>query len=181
MTATIGLCQTLRDSFSARGRVCYLLSRGMTHDSGDLGTLQNTPAKFTQPWGDAGEMCPNDKEGGGTTPASLWQALQTATTLPTPAIYSSMYMVIQKWGIGDTVSQGGDLAWQKGVEGEKTKITQFQEMVGALQGFKTYLFMKKGSAFCTVIHLPMKFMALNEATQHLQGCFIAFIGDCMLT
>ncbi len=67
------------------------------------------------------------------------------------------------------------------MEGGKTKITQFQEMFGALKEFKTYLFMKKGSVFCTVIHLPMKFMALNEATQHLQGCFIGFIGDRKLT
>jgi hypothetical protein len=67
------------------------------------------------------------------------------------------------------------------VEGDNTKITQFQEMVGALQEFKTYLFMKKGSAFCTIIHSPTKFMALNKAMQHLQGHFIGFIGDCMLT
>jgi hypothetical protein len=40
--------------------------------------------------------------------------------------------------------------------------------------------MKKGSAFCTIIHSPTKFMALNEATQHLQGCFIGFIGNCTL-
>jgi hypothetical protein len=39
-----------------------------------------------------------------------------------------------------------------------------------------YLFMKKGSAFCTIIHLPTMFMALNKATQHLQGHFIGFIG-----
>ncbi len=41
--------------------------------------------------------------------------------------------------------------------------------------------MKKGSALCTIIHSPTKFMALNKATQHLQGRFIGFIGDCMLT
>jgi hypothetical protein len=52
--------------------------------------------------------------------------------------------------------------------GRKTKITQFQEMVRALQEFKTYLFMKKGSVFCTVIHSPMKLMALNKDTKHLQ-------------
>jgi hypothetical protein len=44
-----------------------------------------------------------------------------------------------------------------------------------------YLFMKKGSAFCTIIHSPAMFMALNEPTQHLQGRFIGFIGYLTLT
>ncbi len=71
-----------------------------------------------------------------------------------------------------TKAQVRELEWQKGVGGDKTKITQFQEVAGALQEFKTYLF-----AFCTVVHSPMKFMAILEATQHLQGRFIGFIGD----
>jgi hypothetical protein len=62
--------------------------------------------------------------------------------------------------------------------GQKTKISQFQEVAGALQEFKTYLFIKPGSAFCTVVHSSMKFMAISEATQHLQGRFIVFIKDC---
>jgi hypothetical protein len=66
-------------------------------------------------------------------------------------------------GTGDIGSQGRELVWQRGVEGDKTKINQFQKMIGPLQEFKTHLFMKKGSAFCTIIHSPMKFMALNEA------------------
>jgi hypothetical protein len=65
-----------------------------------------------------------------------------------------------------------------GVGGKKTKISQFQEVAGALQEkFKTYLFIKPGSAFCTVVHSPMKFMAISKATHHLQGRFIGFIGD----
>jgi hypothetical protein len=56
-------------------------------------------------------------------------------------------------------------------------IKQFQEVAGAIQDFKTYLFLKKGSIFCTVMHSPMKFVALSDATQHLQGQFIGFVGD----
>jgi hypothetical protein len=41
--------------------------------------------------------------------------------------------------------------------------------------------MKMGSAFFTIIHSPTTFMALNKATQHLQGRFIGFIGYLMLT
>jgi hypothetical protein len=111
---------------------------------------------------------PMDNEGRGTTPAPPGQATQFTTRVLTPP-YSGMSAAIQKWGIRDTVSQGQELAWQRGVEGDKTKITQFQEMVGALQEFKTYLFMKKGSAFCTIMHSPTKFMALNEATQGLHA------------
>jgi hypothetical protein len=40
--------------------------------------------------------------------------------------------------------------------------------------------MKKGSTFCTGLHSLMKFVALSDATQHLQGCFIGFVGDCTL-
>ncbi len=74
-----------------------------------------------------------------------------------------------------------ELLLQKRVEGNSAKIKQFQEVVGALQDFKTYLFIKKGSVFCMIMHLPMKFVALSDATQHLQGRFISFVGDRMLT
>jgi hypothetical protein len=40
-----------------------------------------------------------------------------------------------------------------------------------------YLFIKPRSVFCTIAHSPMKFMAIPEATRHLQGRFIGFIGD----
>jgi hypothetical protein len=32
-----------------------------------------------------------------------------------------------------------------------------------------------------IVHSPMKFVALNDATQHLQGRFIGFVGDQTLT
>ncbi len=74
-----------------------------------------------------------------------------------------------------------ELLWQKRVEGNSTKIKQFQEVAGALQDFKTYLFLKKRCIFCTVMHSPMTFVALSDATQHLQGRFIGFVRDQMLT
>jgi hypothetical protein len=88
-----------------------------------------------------------------------------------------MATVIAKWGIGDATSQVRELLWQKRVEGNSAKIKQFQEVAGALQDFKTYLFHKRGSIFCTVMHLPMKFVVLSDATQHLQGQFIGFVMD----
>jgi hypothetical protein len=57
------------------------------------------------------------------------------------------------------------------------KIKQFQEVVGGLQDFWTYLFMKPGSAFVIVLHLPMKFVAISEAILHLQGWYVGFVGD----
>jgi hypothetical protein len=74
-----------------------------------------------------------------------------------------------------------ELRWQKGVAGKRTKITQFQDVVGALQEFKTYLFMKPGSAFCTIVNSPMKCMAITKATKHLQGRLIGYIGDCTVS
>jgi hypothetical protein len=60
-------------------------------------------------------------------------------------------------------------------------MKQFQDMVGALQDFKTYLLLKPGSVFVTVVHSSMKFVAINKETQHLQGRFIGFVGDWCIT
>jgi hypothetical protein len=92
-----------------------------------------------------------------------------------------MAAAIEKWGIGDATTQANELRWQQGVGGDKNKIEQFCDVVGALQDFKTYLFMKPGSAFCTVVHSPMKFVAITAAIQQLQGCIIGFVGDLTLT
>jgi hypothetical protein len=40
--------------------------------------------------------------------------------------------------------------------------------------------MKAGSAFVTVMHLPMKFVAISKAPQLLQARFIGFVGDRMI-
>jgi hypothetical protein len=63
------------------------------------------------------------------------------------------------------------------------KIKQFQEVVGGLQDFRTYLLMKPGSAFVKILHspMPMKFVAISEATQHLQGRYVCFVGECTAT
>jgi hypothetical protein len=79
-------------------------------------------------------------------------------------------------GVADTQAQ-----LQKFVNGNTAKIKQFQEVPGALQEFKTYLFIKKGSTNCTVLHSPLKFVAIRDATQHLQGGFIGFVGDWTLS
>ncbi len=70
-----------------------------------------------------------------------------------------------------------DLKRQKKVDGDAQKISQFKKVVGGLQDFCTYLFMKPGSAFVTVLHSPMKFVGISKAMQHLQGRFVGFVGD----
>jgi hypothetical protein len=97
------------------------------------------------------------------------------------SVYSGMATAIKKWGIGDTQSPTSKLRWHQGVGGDKVKSEQFCEMVGALQEFKTYLFIKPNSAFCTVIHSPLKFVAITKATQQLQGQIIGFVGGRTIT
>ena len=70
-----------------------------------------------------------------------------------------------------------DLLWQRSVGEERAKITQWKEIMGNLQDFKAYLFVKQESSFATVMHLPMKFAAISAATSHLQGRIIGFVGD----
>ena len=93
------------------------------------------------------------------------------------AQYSGFDKAIKKWGLGTKASTSRDLKWQREMDGDAQKITQFKEVVGGLQDFRTYLFMKPGSAFVTVMHSPMKFVAISDATQHLQGRYIGFVGD----
>ncbi len=101
-------------------------------------------------------------------------ALATATgTSP----YSGFNDAIQKWGMGTKASIARDLKWQRDVDGNPQKTTRFKEVIGGLQDFRTYLFMKPGSAFVMVMHSPMKFVVISKATQHLQGRFIGFVED----
>jgi hypothetical protein len=78
-------------------------------------------------------------------------ALATATGTTT---YSGFNNAIQKWGIGTEASIARDLKWQCDVDGKALKATQFKEVVGGLQDFRTYLFMKPRSAFVTVCTPP---------------------------
>ncbi len=104
----------------------------------------------------------------------------TAPVVPSKGVYSGMTTAVKKLGIGNKNTQT-KLHWQQEVGGDKTKIEQVREVAGALQEFKAYPFIKPGSAFCTVIHSPLKFVAVTNATQQLQKQIIGFVGDRTLT
>jgi hypothetical protein len=95
--------------------------------------------------------------------------------------YLGFNEALTKWGVGIEASITRNLKWQKDVNGNTQKIKQFQDVVRGLQDFLTYLFIKPGNAFVTVLHSPMKFIAISKATQHLQGRFVGFVGDRMAT
>jgi hypothetical protein len=69
----------------------------------------------------------------------------------------------------------------KAVDRDTSKIKVFQDTTGGLKELKTYLLINKGSTYCSVLHSPMKLMAISKAMQHLQGRFISFVGDCTVT
>jgi hypothetical protein len=151
-----------------------------TFSLGGGGTPQGPPTNIPQYWGEGDNSVATTQKGlaaGGSYLAPPQQAM----LMTTGGTYSGMTMAIHKWGIGDAKTQAQELRWQQGMGGDKNKIEQFCEVAGALQAFKTYLFMKPGSAFCTVVHLSMKFLflAITEATQQLQGhlIVIGFVGD----
>ena len=101
-----------------------------------------------------------------------------AQTVPGPTgPYSGFKEVLKRWGPSGDTTAVRDLKRQWDINGNTQKIKQFQEVVGGLQDFRTYLLMKPGSAFVTVLHSPMKFVAISEATQHLQGRYVGFAGD----
>ncbi len=91
--------------------------------------------------------------------------------------YSGFEKALKWWGPSGDTTTARDLKWQRDVNGDTQKIKQFQEVVGGLQDFWTYLLMKPGSAFVTVLHSPTKFVAISEATQHLQGRYVGLVGD----
>ncbi len=94
-----------------------------------------------------------------------------------PLQYLGFDNAIKKWGTGTEVSIARDLKWQRDMDGDPQKTAQFKEVVGGLQDLRTYLYMKPGSAFVTVLHSRMNFVAISEVTQHLQGRYIGFVGD----
>ena len=95
--------------------------------------------------------------------------------------YSGMVAATKKGGLGTQANIIQDLLWQRSVGGDTAKIAQWKEIMGNLQDFKAYLFVKQGSSFTTVMHSPMKFAAISVATGHLQGRIIGFVGDRTLT
>ena len=111
----------------------------------------------------------------GVQPQPRGHQVQTPTRPNKP--YSGFDEAIRRWGPSSERDAPRDLKWQRDINGDTQKIKQFQEVVGGLQDFRTYLLMKPGSAFVTVLHSPMKFVAISEATQHLQGRYVGFVGD----
>ncbi len=74
------------------------------------------------------------------------------------------------------------LKWQRDIAGDTQKIKQFQEVVVGLQDFRMYLLVHQArERICDNPPFPMTFMAIRKATQHLQGHFVSFVGDCMVT
>jgi hypothetical protein len=48
-----------------------------------------------------------------------------------------MAAAIKKWGVGTSTLQVQELTWQTIVGRDRGKITQFQEVAGAIQEFKS--------------------------------------------
>jgi hypothetical protein len=103
--------------------------------------------------------------------------VQTATEPIKP--YSGFDEALKRWGPSGDITATWDLKWQRDVNGDMQKIKQFQEVVGGLQDFRTYLLMKPGSAFVKILHspMPMKFVAISSSgnaqprmTQHQSSC-----------
>jgi hypothetical protein len=129
-----------------------------------------------------GEERTNPPPGGQWTNQDRGAPTREGTVQPQPAAantpaYSGFAAAIKWWGTGTYKENRSELKWQADVGGEVPKMKLFQETMGALQDFCTYLFIKPGSAFVTVLHSPIKFAALTKGTQHLQGRVIGFVGD----
>ena len=88
-----------------------------------------------------------------------------------------MAAATQKGGLGTPTTIIQELTWQRSVGGDPTKINLWKDVMGGLQEFKAYMFVKQGSCFAMMVHLPMKFAAISPATGHLQGLIIGFVGD----
>jgi hypothetical protein len=135
----------------------------------------NTPARDGEAGGLPAETTPTIVPPGGmganaTTAHPMSQAQHGETTMATTAQimpYWGFNKALKNWGTGNEASIAWDLKWQKEVNSNAQTIKQLQDVVGGLQDFRTYLSIKLGSAYVTVLHLPMKFVAISEATQHL--------------
>ena len=125
--------------------------------------------------------------GAGNSPTQAQEGLQPTNggqavgAMAQAMPYSGFVVALKQWGEGKEGFIMHELKWQGGITSDTQKIKQVQDVVGGLQDFQTYLFIKPGSAFVTILHYPMKFVAISKATQNLQGCFVSFVGDRMLT
>ena len=72
----------------------------------------------------------------------------------TPAPYSGMAAATARGGVGTPSTIPQELNWQRLVGGELAKINQWKDVMGSIQDFKAYLFVKPGSCFATVVQFP---------------------------
>jgi hypothetical protein len=77
-------------------------------------------------------------------------------TARTPAPYSGLARATAKGGVRTPTTIPQELNWQRLVEGEPAKISQWKDIMGSIQDFKAYLFVKPGSCFATVVHSPRR-------------------------
>ncbi len=77
-------------------------------------------------------------------------AAMATTTRARP--YSGFDEALKKWGLGTDMTVLQDLKWQKEVDGDAQKVNLFKEVVKGLQDFQTYILIKPGNAFVTVLH-----------------------------
>jgi hypothetical protein len=153
-------------------RTIGVATESHSREGGDEGHYME-PAQFgPSPEGQGAASTPHHP---GLQPQPGGHQVQRTTGLIKP--YSGFNEAFKQWGPSGDIDATRDLKWQRDVNGDMQKIKQFQEVVGGLQDFQTYLLMKPGSAFVTILHLPMKFVAISEATQHLQGRYVDFVGD----
>jgi hypothetical protein len=124
---------------------------GVRHN-GDTPRATSAPHREITQWA--------SQEEGGEDP-------QEIVTAPKATTYSGIDEAIAKCGLGTNATIINNLTWQRSVGGDTTKINQWKEVMGSLQEFKSYIFVKRGSCFATVMHLPMKFTAISAATHHL--------------
>ena len=77
-------------------------------------------------------------------------------TARTPAPYSGLARATAKGGVRTPTTIPQELNWQRLVEGDPAKISQWKDIMGSIQDFKAYLFVKPGSCFATVVHSPRR-------------------------
>jgi hypothetical protein len=140
---------------------------------GGAGPTEDTP-EFTAPMREITQQWMQDKGGAEAQATDRENTTHIATEA---TAYSGVGAAIRKSGLGTKMTITQDLAWQQSVKGDPTKINQWKEVMGSIQDFKAYLFIRQESGFATVMHSPLKFAAISVATQHLQGRIIGFVGD----
>jgi hypothetical protein len=84
-----------------------------------------------------------------------------ATTWGTVLRNGSGHQQVGHRGCQDAGARTALAARGRGQQGKTQAVLRHRR---ALQEFKTYLFVKPGSAYCTFMHSPMNFMAITKGT-----------------